>query len=75
MASKLNLLDGDKIRITSKTSEIIVPVRIKDVVDTHTVILSYHFNKPLTNKITPLLVDPISKTPQFKYIPVNLEKV
>lgn len=74
-AKKLGLKNDDRIKISSTVGRITAPVRVVDLIADNTIVLPYHFEKPLVNRLTPLLIDPKSKTPMFKYVWVWAEKI
>ncbi len=74
-ASKLNIEDGEKVRVISRRGEIEPKVRITDSCLPGVVFMTFHFSESATNVITNNALDPISKTPEFKVCAVRVEKI
>jgi formate dehydrogenase major subunit len=74
-AKLLGLLDGGRVRIYSKVGEIEANIKVDASIEKRVLIAPYHFEKLLVNKLTPLELDPVSKTPGYKYISVNVELI
>lgn len=74
-AKELGVQDGMKIRLRSKVSEIEAPVKVSDMVPKKVVFSTFHFKEIPINSIIPEHLDPICKIPEFKVVPVNVEKV
>jgi formate dehydrogenase major subunit len=74
-ASKLNIEDGEKVRVLSRRGEIEPKVRITDSCLPGVVFMTFHFSESATNVITNNALDPISKTPEFKVCAVRVEKI
>jgi formate dehydrogenase major subunit len=74
-ASKLNIEDGEKVRVFSRRGEIGPKVRITDSCLPGVVFMTFHFSESGTNVITNNALDPISKTPEFKVCAVRVEKM
>ena len=73
-ASKLNIEDGEKVRVISRRGEIEPKVRITDSCLPGVVFMTFHFSESATNVITNNALDPISKTPEFKVCAVRVRK-
>ncbi len=69
-AKRLKVKDGDWVKIVSKTSSIKVQVKLDPNANKGIITIPYHFDKVLINKLFPLSLDPVSKTPNLKAINV-----
>ena len=74
-ARKLNLSDGDRIKLKSRRGEIETRVMITDRVEKGVVFMPFHFEEANVNKLTNPAMDPIAKIPELKVCAVNLETV
>jgi formate dehydrogenase (NADP+) alpha subunit len=74
-AKKLDVDNGEKVRVISRRGEIEPKVRITDICLPGVVFMTFHFGESATNVITNSALDPISKTPEFKVCAVRVEKV
>lgn len=74
-ANLLGVTDGDKIKITSRVGSIKSEITIDDSLEKRILVAPYHFEKMLVNKLAPLELDPVSGTPCYKRISVNVKAV
>ncbi|GBQ23018.1 molybdopterin oxidoreductase [Acetobacter estunensis NRIC 0472] len=79
-ASKLGLVQDDRVRITSRRGQIVLPAQISSRVRGGTCFAPFHWNdrfgEDLTiNTVTSDVVDPVSLQPGFKLCAVTLERV
>jgi predicted molibdopterin-dependent oxidoreductase YjgC len=74
-SKSLQLKEGDKIRIESEVGSVEGQITIDESLEKRVLIAPYHFEKLLVNKLAPLKLDPISSTPCYKQIAVNIEVV
>ncbi len=74
-AEELNLTSDDKVKITSEVGKLVAPVKITDMVPPKVIFSTFHFSELPINTLTPEKLDPVCKIPEFKVIPVNLERV
>jgi formate dehydrogenase alpha subunit len=74
-AKRLNLEDGQVIRLSSRRGEIETPVMLTDRVEKGVVFMPFHFEEANVNKLTNPALDPIAKIPELKVCAVKLEKV
>lgn len=74
-AAKLDLQDGQKIRIASRRGEIETKVMLTERVEPGVVFMPFHFEEANVNKLTNPAYDPIAKIPELKVCAVKLEKV
>jgi formate dehydrogenase alpha subunit len=73
-AEKLNLKDGDSIKVTSRRGELVAPVRPGDIVPKGAIFMDFHFMEANPNVLLGTSLDPISKTPDYKVCAVRIEK-
>ena len=74
-AQALEITDGSKVKIKSSVGEMVAPIKISDVVPPKVIFSTFHFAELPINVLTPERLDPSCKIPEYKVIPVNLEKV
>ncbi len=73
-AGKLNLLDGQKVKIASRRGEIEADVKVSDKAVSGTVFLPFHYAAAAANRLTNAALDPVSKIPEFKVCAVKIAK-
>ncbi len=73
-AAKLELLDGQKVKVASRRGEIEVDVKVSDKAVSGTVFLPFHFAAAAANRLTNAALDPVSKIPEYKVCAVKLSK-
>ncbi|MBP2649491.1 MAG: formate dehydrogenase, alpha subunit [Firmicutes bacterium] len=74
-AEKLDLADQELAWITSRRGKVIARILITERVNIGTVYMTYHWWIGACNELTIDALDPISKTPEFKYCAVKLELI
>ncbi|MFT4414067.1 formate dehydrogenase subunit alpha [Fredinandcohnia humi] len=75
LASQYNLVNGDKVTLTTRRSSMSVEVRITKAIRKDTVFIPYHWGKELSvNQLTNPALDPVSRMPEFKVCAVKLKK-
>lgn len=79
-AYKAGIQSGDIVVVTSKNGTVRVKVKVSNTIRESVVFLPMHWGKQLdndlnrTNNLTNILVDPVSKEPDFKYTTVAITK-
>lgn len=73
-AKKLDLYDGDIVKVLSRRGEIKTKIQITDHIPENTVFMTFHFPETLTNILTNKAKDPICKIPELKTCAVRVEK-
>lgn len=73
-AAKLDICDGDKVKVTSRRGSVKVQARVGDVVPEGMVFTSFHFPAVAINKLTNSQRDPVAKIPELKVCAVKVEK-
>ncbi|MDP4162207.1 MAG: molybdopterin-dependent oxidoreductase [Bacillota bacterium] len=78
-ATKLGLVEGEYIKISSPRGEIEVPARIGNCVQKGLVFVPFHFGswdkRESANELTADFTDPLSKQPTFKQSSCRIEKI
>ncbi|AST90406.1 formate dehydrogenase subunit alpha [Sutcliffiella cohnii] len=76
LASQYNLLNGDKVKLTTKRSHMELEVRLTKAIRKDTIFVPYHWGKELAvNQLTNPALDPTSRMPEFKVCSVKIEKI
>ncbi len=75
-AARLGVRTGDKVRITSRRGECVIPARVVDIPRDGMVFVPWHWSDvdSLINYVTIDAYDPGSKQPEFKICAVKLAK-
>jgi formate dehydrogenase major subunit len=73
-AVKLDLIDGQKVKVASRRGEIEADVKVSDKAINGTVFLPFHFADAAANRLTNSALDPVSKIPEFKVCAVKVSK-
>ncbi|MBI5573927.1 MAG: formate dehydrogenase subunit alpha [Elusimicrobia bacterium] len=74
-AEKLNLIDGNFVKVVSRRGDVRVRVHITENTPEGTISLSFHFAETKTNVLfSNTALDPVSKIPELKVCAVRLEK-
>ncbi len=74
-AEKLGLSEGDMVRITSRHGSIIAAAHITDQVPPGVLFMTFHFDAAPVNALVGDALDPDAKVPEYKVVPVRLEKM
>lgn len=75
-ASRLNLDDSQKIKVSSRRGDMIANVLISDRVSPGTVFGTFHYpDEQNVNNLTISALDPVAKIPQYKVCAVKIEAV
>ena len=74
-ASRLGIVKGDKIKVSSRRGEINSDVKITDRMGEGVVFLTFHFKESPANVLTIAALDPLAKIPEFKACAVKIEKL
>ncbi len=74
-AKKLNVCEGEMIRVTSRRGSIRVKVRITERVTPKVVYMNFHFAESAANRLTIAALDPMSGIAETKVCAVKLEKL
>jgi len=74
-ASKLGVVTGDQVKVTSRRGEVTAKVEVTDRVPLGMVWMSFHHTASPTNVLTSDAVDPITKTGEYKVCAVKVERI
>jgi len=74
-AKRLNIKDGDWVKVKSRRGEVKVRALITDRSQQGNVFLAFHHSDVLTNVLTSEFRDYIAGTPEYKFSAVKIEKV
>ena len=74
-ANKLDIVDGEMIRLTSRRGELEVKARVLDTIDEGVVFMPFHYTEGKANLLTNSVVDDIAKIPELKVAAVKIEKL
>lgn len=75
LASQYNLRNGDKVKLTTRRSQMDLEVRLTKAIRKDTVFVPYHWGKELSvNQLTNPCLDPVSRMPEFKVCAVKIQK-
>lgn len=73
-ANKLDLKDGDRVRVTSRRGSLITEIKITDKIREDTLFMPFHYPSAKVNYLTNPQTDPLAKIPELKVAAVNIEK-
>lgn len=74
-AARLEIADGDAVRICSRRGQIEVTAWVTGRVPPGMVYAGFHFPEASVNELTIAALDPIAKIPEFKVAAVKIERV
>jgi len=74
-AQKLNIEDGEQVKVVSPRGELITTVKIGEEVLPGETFMPWHFHESAVNALTRNEKDPMSKIAPFKYSIVRIEKI
>jgi predicted molibdopterin-dependent oxidoreductase YjgC len=74
-AERLNVYDGDMLRVASRRGEVEAKAQVSDSVEPGVIFMPWHFAEAAANKLTIDALDPVGKIPQYKVCAVNVEAV
>lgn len=74
-ARDYNILDGEKIKVSSRRGSVISTAKVTDMVDPGVVFMPFHFADGPANALTNANLDPIAKIPELKVSSVIIEKL
>jgi formate dehydrogenase major subunit len=74
-ANRMNIENGDKVRVKSRRGEIITRAKVVDTIDRDVVFMPFHFTDGQANYLTNTFVDEIAKIPELKVSAVSIEKL
>lgn len=75
LASQYNLANGDKVKLSTPRSTMVLDVRLTKAIRNDHIFVPYHWGKELSiNQLTNPALDPTSRMPEFKVCAVKIEK-
>jgi formate dehydrogenase major subunit len=74
-ASQLGILQGERIRVTSRRGEVCVTAHVTPEVPPGMVWMAFHFTEGNANWLTHAALDPFTLTAEYKACAVQLEKM
>jgi len=72
-AAKMGVIDGDKVKVTSRRGDILSEARVTGKVEENVVFMPFHFADGPANILTNKALDPVAKIPEFKVCAVGIE--
>jgi formate dehydrogenase major subunit len=73
-ALPLGITSGDTVKVTSRRGQVTAKARVTAISPPGVVSMDIHFAESPANVLTNSVVDPVSKTPEFKVCAVRVEK-
>jgi assimilatory nitrate reductase catalytic subunit len=75
-AAKMNIADGERVKVVSRRGEGVFPALIVKTVRPDTIFIPYHWGEQLAvNQLTNPALDPTSKIPEYKACAARIEKI
>ena len=74
-ASQLGIVQGDKVKISSRRGEVTAKAKVTGALPTGVVFMTFHFAESAANILTNPKLDPVSKIPELKVSAVKVEKL
>lgn len=75
IANKLNISNGEKVRLTSRRGTIVTAAKITDIVDEDVLFMPFHYAEGAANYLTNSKLDELAKIPELKVAAVKIEKL
>jgi formate dehydrogenase alpha subunit len=72
-AARLAIVDGAKVKVTSRRGQVTAKAEVSGKVEPGVVFMAWHFAEAAANKLTIAALDPIAKIPQLKVCAVRVE--
>lgn len=73
-ADKLEIEDGETIRVVSKRGAVRTKAKVSDRTPPGVVFMTFHYHETPTNRLTNSALDPVAKIPEFKVCAVKIER-
>lgn len=73
-ALQMDIVHGDRVRVTSERGFLVTPAKISVAVPRGFVFIPNHFQDTPLNVLVPNNTDPVAHTPAYKGVPVHIEK-
>ena len=73
-AAKLEVVTGDRVKITSRRGPVEAEARVTDIVAEGVLFMPFHFADGPANLLTNTVIDPTAKIPELKVCAAKIEK-
>lgn len=74
-AKKLDIVDGETVKVSSRRGEIEVPALVTDKIKRGLIFIPFHFEECAANVLTNPVLDPKAKIPELKVCSARVEKI
>jgi predicted molibdopterin-dependent oxidoreductase YjgC len=74
-AARLELQEGELVKVASRRGEIKIKVRLSPGVGRNVVFIPFHFVESAANVLTNDALDPVAKIPEYKVCAVRVDKI
>ena len=74
-ANRLNIKNGEKIKVTSRRGTIEIQAEVTKKIQEGIIFIPFHFVEAAANQLTNDALDPIAKIPEYKVCAVKIEKI
>ncbi len=74
-ARKMEIKDGDVVKLSSRRGQIETTARVTDIIDEEVLFMPFHYAEGAANYLTNTSLDDIAKIPELKVAAVKMEKV
>ncbi|MBN1802074.1 MAG: formate dehydrogenase subunit alpha [Candidatus Lokiarchaeota archaeon] len=74
-ATKLNIVDGEKVKVSSRRGEIELKAKVTHRVKEGLIFIPFHFKEAAANVLTIAALDPIAKIPEYKVCAAKIQKI
>lgn len=74
-ARKLNIADGEKLKVSSRRGEIETTAKVTDIVEEEIFFMPFHFADGAANYLSNTTLDEICKIPDLKLCAIKVEKI
>jgi len=72
-AKKLNIQNGQPVRLTSRRGEIVARAQVSDMTEPGVVFMAFHWAEAAINKLTNAAFDPTAKIPELKVCAIRVQ--
>lgn len=74
-ARKLEIKDGDTVKVSSRRGVVEVKAKVTDIVGEDVVFMPFHYAKGAANMLTNTALDSVTKEPEYKVCAVKIERL
>lgn len=76
LAKKMDLIDGEIVRLSTRRGSIELPVKLSDIVEEGVIFTYFHFSEAAANELTnAAALDPVAGIPEYKVSAAKIEKI